>query len=55
MKRPPKAPQEAEKNNPNPRLKVPDDLAKIEMFDFHGNIIAYDLLQYRPGFMKLHA
>ena len=30
MKRPPKAPQEAQKNPPNPRLKVLDNLAKIE-------------------------
>ena len=29
MKRPPKAAQQAQKNHPNPRLKVPDNLANI--------------------------
>ena len=28
MKRPPKAPQEAQKNHPDPRLKIPYNLAK---------------------------
>ena len=33
MKRPPQPPQQARKDPPKPRLKVPDDLAKIVKFE----------------------
>ena len=32
-KRPSKAPQQAQKNQPDPRLKFPDDLAKVSIFN----------------------